>query len=121
MKEDFFESLENKNNIVECPMCGKETRRDLTTCGHCGCNLLMMRVNNHVADIYRWLDILTIGLGIILFFLYPYLNSDDEVTASFYIILISFVVGAVLFNKCVAEFLQILHDIRRKLYLNEKK
>ena len=117
MKEDFFENLENRNNTIKCPNCGKDTRKDLSTCNHCGHSILIMNDNNHISTTLKSINYFLIALGII--YLLIGLNSDVE---SFTLGLrIGIIIELILFNKCVAELLQILHDIRKKLYMKEKK
>lgn len=80
---------------------------------------IIAQENNTLSTILKIIAIITVVIGII-FGLVVGANNDYDSESSFLIIWLIFG-GSALGIYALAEIIQILHDIRRKLYQNDKK
>ena len=133
MKDDFFDNLEdyNKSKKIKCVICGREVKELEKGCPYCNNlkeyyteNLNMrleeiMQEKNTVSSILKVIAWIIIILGFILGFILGKNEYDDIEFSSLITIWLTYG-GVSLGVFALAEIIQILHDIRFKIWKGKK-
>lgn len=133
MKDDFFDNLEDYNNSkkIKCVICGREVKDLEKGCPYCNNlkeyyteNLNMrleeiMQEKNTVSSILKVIAWIIIILGFILGFILGKNEYDDIEFSSLITIWLTYG-GVSLGVFALAEIIQILHDIRFKIWKGKK-
>ena len=133
MKDDFFDNLEDYNNSkkIKCVICGREVTDVEKGCPYCNNlkeyyteNLNMrleeiMQEKNTVSSILKVIAWIIIILGFILGFILGKNEYDDIEFSSLITIWLTYG-GVSLGVFALAEIIQILHDIRFKIWKGKK-
>lgn len=118
---DFFDNIE-KSEKVKCVNCGKEfPRANLKKgCPYCGSKedddtrdySTILKEKNNVASAFKVIAWITLIIGLIAGFIL--LLDTDEII----VLLVTWLIsgGAFLSIYAIGEIIQILHDIRFKIY-----
>lgn len=134
MKDDFFDNLEDYKNgkKIKCVNCGREVKDLEKGCPYCN-NLKkyntenynvrlenIMKEKNTISSILKVIAWIIIVLGFILGFILGQ-NEYDEIEFSSLMTIWLTYGGVSLGIFALAEIIQILHDIRFKIWNNKKK
>lgn len=133
MKDNFFDNLEDykENKKTKCVNCGREVKDLEKGCPYCNNlkeyteNLDMrlekiMQEKNTISSILKVIAWIIIVLGFILGFILGQ-NKYDEIEFSSLITIWLTYGGISLGIFALAEIIQILHDIRFKIWNSKKK
>lgn len=133
MKDNFFDNLEDykENKKIKCVNCGREVKDLEKGCPYCNNlkeyteNLDMrlekiMQEKNTISSILKVIAWIIIVLGFILGFILGQ-NKYDEIEFSSLITIWLTYGGISLGIFALAEIIQILHDIRFKIWNSKKK
>lgn len=134
MKDNFFDNLEDykENKKIKCVNCGREVKDLEKGCPYCN-NLKeyntenynvrlenIMKEKNTISSILKVIAWIIIVLGFILGFILGQ-NEYDEIEFSSLMTIWLTYGGISLGIFALAEIIQILHDIRFKIWNSKKK
>lgn len=134
MKDNFFDNLEDykENKKIKCVNCGREVKDLEKGCSYCN-NLKeyntenldirlekIMQEKNTISSILKVIAWIIIVLGFILGFILGQ-NEYDEIEFSSLMTIWLTYDGVSLGIFALAEIIQILHDIRFKIWNSKKK
>lgn len=133
MKDNFFDNLENykENKKIKCVNCGREVKDLEKGCSYCN-NLKeyntenldirlekIMQEKNTISSILKVIAWIIIVLGFILGFILGQNEYDEIEFSSLMTIWLTY--GAISLGIfALAEIIQILHDIRFKIWKGKK-
>ncbi len=133
MKDNFFDNLDNcKVEKIKCVNCGREVKDSEKGCPYCN-NLKeyttekidmrsekIMKEDNTISVVLKVVAWITSVLGFILGFI---LGTDKYGSIEFSLLITTWLIygGISLGVFALAEIIQILHDIRFKIWNTKKK
>lgn len=118
--DDFFNELETNNKKMKCVNCGKEIEDIRNGCPHCDkdnthTNYTNIQLPDFIAKTLKVIAWIILVLGFIMGFI---LGKDefDSISIVPLLTIWGIFAGAFLGIYALGEIIQILHDIRSRLY-----